>query len=292
MQVTNNLLSFDNVLGKNHRFFYMGFAMIWIVGYHLYLGNVAFYDEHLKIVRNIFKYGYVGVDIFFFFSAYGLCHSYTSSSLKDFYIKRAIRIIPIYLLFETFKFFVSSHDTLAEFLHFRFVEITSVYVLQTELTCPDKIRLGWFVPAIINLYWIFPLLFKGIKWLFARQVYIHVLFLVVLFFGCHFMWGVIHGLYISRMPIICVGILTYFYLKERRYGDLFLVLAAFAFLTYFIERDNLRLSCLVPIILYGFSVHTPLSVKWMNRSISKVGELSFEVFLGHIYVGQIISTPQ
>ena len=72
-------LSFNNVLGKETRSFYMGIAMIWIIGYHLYLHDVDFYNTSFKIFRNIFKYGYVGVDIFLFFSAYGLCHSWINS---------------------------------------------------------------------------------------------------------------------------------------------------------------------------------------------------------------------
>lgn len=278
-------ITFYNVLGKKHRFFYMGVAMLWIVGYHLYIHDAEFYNSQLKLMKIIFKYGYVGVDIFFFFSAYGLCHSYTNNSLKDFYKKRFIRIIPIYLFFEIAKFCIGTSENLPAFCYHRVLEITSLFVIQTPYTCPNEIRLGWFVPSIINLYLIFPLLFKLLKYLYSKKLHIQFTFIILLFYACHFLWGYIHGLYISRIPIICVGIFTFFFLKYKKYDGLFLLYALFASLTFFIDRDNLKLSCLIPLILYAISMYTPLLNGWFVKAISKVGELSFEVFLAHIYVG-------
>ena len=286
MQFSHNFsMTFDNVLGKKYRFFYMGIAILWIVGYHLYSHDIDFYDNHFKILRTIFKYGYVGVDIFFFFSAYGLCYSYSNSSLKDFYKKRFIRIVPIYLIFEVIKFCIGTSEDLKAFCYHRVLEITSLFVIQTPITCPNEIRLGWFVPSIINLYLVFPLLFKCIRYLYSKRPYIQFIFIILLFFSCHFLWGYIHGLYISRIPIICVGIFTFFLLKDKKYDGLFLLYALFASLTYFIDRDNLRLSCLVPLILYAISMYTPRINELFFKGMSKVGEMTYEIFLAHCYVG-------
>ena len=57
---------------------------------------------HLKIP--LFEFGYLGVDIFFFISGYLITliiHNKLSKknfSLKEFYIKRVLRIMPSYLL--------------------------------------------------------------------------------------------------------------------------------------------------------------------------------------------------
>lgn len=40
----NLSFNFNNVLGKENRAFYMGIAMIGIIGYHLYLHDVDFYN--------------------------------------------------------------------------------------------------------------------------------------------------------------------------------------------------------------------------------------------------------
>lgn len=96
--------------------------------------------------------------------------------------------------------------------------------------------------------------------------------------------NIIHGLYLSRLPIIMVGIFTYFYLMDERYGDVFLMYAIFAMMTYFIERDNLRLSCVVPIILYAVSFKPWQMDGRLCSMVCWVGRLSFEFFLAHCLV--------
>lgn len=158
-------LDFSNVLSKEKRFFYMGIAMIAIVGFHLYLHDLDLYTNSCKAVKLLFKNGYVGVDIFLFFSAFGLCHSYVNSSLGNFYKKRFIRIVPIYLLFAFCFYFLWNIDesNFISFLRDRFLEVTSLSIIHTAYTCPEHLRLAWFVPAIVNLYIMFPLFFKLIR---------------------------------------------------------------------------------------------------------------------------------
>lgn len=283
----NLSFNFNNVLGKENRAFYMGIAMIGIIGYHLYLHDVDFYNTSFKIFRNIFKYGYVGVDIFLFFSAYGLCHSWINSSAKNFYIKRFVRIVPIYLFFCLVKYCFDRDNNIVNFIYYRLLEISSLSLVQTKWTCPGNLSLNWFVPAIINLYLLFPLFFYLIKTVYKRSVIVHIIFIMCIFFGSHLFWniGIIHGLYVSRIPIIFVGIFTYFYLKDKRYDELFFLYAIFAMMTYIIDRDNLRLSCVVPIILYALSFKNFTIVKGRNiiYGISLVGKTSFECFLAHSY---------
>lgn len=158
---------FQYVLGKDRRTFYMGLAMLWVIGYHVYLHDQGFYDTSLKVFRNLFKYGYVGVDLFLFFSAYGLCHSWMRSSIKDFYVKRFVRIVPIFLLYGLVRTFLQS-DSLLTFFHHSLLEVTSLSLIQTPLTCPGKLSLDWFVPAILNLYILFPLFYRLIRKLYRR----------------------------------------------------------------------------------------------------------------------------
>lgn len=62
-----------------------------------------------------------------------------------------------------------------------------------------------------------------------------------------------------------------------------MIYAIFTFLTYFNDRDNLRLSCLVPLILYAFSMMKINSNGFVVKCIRKIGELSFEIFLAHCF---------
>lgn len=273
---------FSNVLDKEKRFFYMGIAMIGIIGYHIYLKDIAFYDNSLKIIKILFKYSYVGVDLFLFFSAYGLCHSFENSTLKEFYKKRFIRIIPIFLIFRILEFIVFRGETIPQFLQYRLLEITSLAIIQTPYTCPGMLSLGWFIPAIINLYLIFPLLFKLIRIINKNTVWHTVFFLLSIFWLSHILWGIpIHALYISRLPIIFTGIITYFYIKDRKYTELFLIYALFASMTFFMERNNLRLSCVVPLILYAINMYNFKFNPSFFKYISGIGKLSLEFYLAH-----------
>lgn len=71
------------------RFLYYGIAILLVVFYHLHCYT------NLGIVAP-FHHGAIGVDIFLFFSGYGLCYSYEKNSLKEFYWRRFKRIMPIF----------------------------------------------------------------------------------------------------------------------------------------------------------------------------------------------------
>lgn len=274
---------FSSVLGKENRFFYMGIAMIGIIGYHIYLKDIVFYNNSFNLIKILFKYGYVGVDLFLFFSAFGLCHSFENTNLKDFYKKRFIRIIPIYIIFRILEFIVFRDESIHQFLTYRFLEITSLSIIQTPYTCPGNLSLGWFIPAIMNLYIIFPLLFKFIRYIVKHSVWISVLFIISVYWMSHILWGhlPIHALYLSRLPIIFIGIITYFYIKDGKYSDLFLLYALFASMTFFMDRNNLRLTCIVPLTLYAVSMYDFKIKPCIFSSISWVGKLSLEFYLAH-----------
>lgn len=215
---------FSSVLGKEKRFFYMGIAMIGIIGYHIYLKDVSLYDSSIKAIKIIFQYGYVGVDLFLFFSAFGLCHSFENNTLKEFYKNRFIRIIPIYIIFRTLEFIIlgGNKENIPQFLLYRFLEISSLSVIQSPYTCPGLLGQSWFIPAIINLYIIFPLLFKLIKAINKYSVWYCAFFILLTFWVSHILWGqIINSLYMCRLPIIFTGIFTYFFIKEKSIKNFF-----------------------------------------------------------------------
>lgn len=59
------------------RFLYYGIAILLVVFYHLHCVT------NLSIVAP-FSQGAIGVDIFLFFSGYGLCYSFEKTLLKSF----------------------------------------------------------------------------------------------------------------------------------------------------------------------------------------------------------------
>ena len=81
----------------------VGFAALWVVFYHLR----SYFDEAGAdvIIRSLAYYGYLGVDLFFVLSGFTMAIGYNNqfkdlnkSDLKNFYVKRLIRIYPLYIL--------------------------------------------------------------------------------------------------------------------------------------------------------------------------------------------------
>lgn len=73
---------------------FMGIAIVMVVLCH--------YNTGLSI-QKLFYPGFLGVDIFLFFSGYGLCRSYETHSMYDFYKRRFTRVLPMFLLLAIVK---------------------------------------------------------------------------------------------------------------------------------------------------------------------------------------------
>lgn len=145
--------SLDNVYGLKNRKFYMGISILWIIGYHFYLVTQSFCDENLYLFKLLFRNGYVGVDVFFILSAYGLCCSFERNSIGEYYKKRFFRIIPIYVVFLIVCKFLLHIDT--GFFYDSLLQMSSLSIFNTKLTKSVNMGGEWFVPAIINLYIVF-----------------------------------------------------------------------------------------------------------------------------------------
>lgn len=70
----------------------MGAAIIAVILYHLYC-----WVPGTPLLR-VFKWGFIGVDVFMFVSAFGLCFSYERNPLSVFYFNRTKRIFPSFIV--------------------------------------------------------------------------------------------------------------------------------------------------------------------------------------------------
>lgn len=126
----------------------MGFAILIIVLYHFCnQGGTTIVD---KVLRGLFSQGYVGVDIFMVVSGLGLTYSLSKDeNLKWYYIKRWVRIFPFFTFItliecwiirgESFGLALLRSTTLGYWFGFPYID--------------------WFIPALVGMYVIFPLLF-------------------------------------------------------------------------------------------------------------------------------------
>lgn len=149
----------------------MGIAMLWIMLFHTYID--------FPIVGSLTKMGYLGVDIFIFLSAYGLYYGYKKDNCnkKKYYIKRFLRILPSYYFVMVVFFVIPSvlgrnHDFNIKIL---FQQMTTLGFFIPDLKWSYFL---WYIPGIMFLYLIFPLLFNGLEY-FMKIKYLVLSFIVV-----------------------------------------------------------------------------------------------------------------
>lgn len=150
------MIKVENI--TKHRTELMGFAILWVVLFHLpdFTRNDSFLDLLMIFIQSI---GYAGVDIFFFLSGFGLTFGYFRKNYKlsEFYQKRILRILPTYWFW---MFLVCIGQ----------ITITRNFGIRGFIA--DLFGIGflsstsynhWFIPSIIICYLIFPLLIRLIK---------------------------------------------------------------------------------------------------------------------------------
>lgn len=253
--------------GKN-RSWLMGFSTIWIIGLHFYMYS-AFPEN--SIWGLVLSKGYIGVDVFLFLSAYGLCYSLTSNSIAAYYKHRAKRLFPLYLIFLTITLvFFGKNYSEPSWLLFIFQSTGLASFRQTDFE--------WFIPALIVLYAIFPLLFKGIKYVYEKFKWGILVLVIVLSLMAPMISRFVFPLFAKRLPIIVIGTATYFAVvnKDKRFLILlYFVCAAMALILRF--ESVVGWSLLLPSVLFllGEScVELPFC-----GFFSYVGKHSLEVYL-------------
>ncbi len=263
---------FMNLLKGRSRTALMGFAVLWIILFHF-----AMYGNLLRFpaVDFLLGTGYLGVDIFFFLSAYGLCFSLNSHSVKDFYKRRVQRLFPVYLIFLAVLFLLFPDTRGHAWILTLLYQITGVSMLV-------KLDIEWFVPALILVYAFFPLLFKGIQAIYKKGFWAVSLMVSTLSLLCPLLSRCVFYLFAYRLVIITLGVITYLALQERNRTTLLGIytLCAFIGILYIGDsRVNVGLtgSLIIPILLYGLSQLSACIGRL--RILPFIGEHSLEIYL-------------
>ena len=274
------LISDDDI--RRYRAALMGVAIIWIIFFHANLG--------LPILNK----GDMGVDIFFFLSAIGLCYSYEKNSdIIVFYKKRVLRIIPTWWPAIAAASFVSSvflslpHPRdIGEFLLF----FSGVgYWLQGVLHASVRVvYFEWYIPTLLLFYTLFPLLVK------RRSL---------LLFAILGMWEIvvwysttaagaelpqeIRDLSVPRVSIFIYGLLYYRFLISPCSSRLSCLLSgglmAASLLLYYSGYGSVHhyVLLLMPIGLKLLCFF--IQISRTGKVLAFLGGISLELYLVHIY---------
>lgn len=256
------------LLGKDNRSYFMGFSILWIIGLHFYMYS-AFPEN--SIWGFLFAKGYLGVDVFLFLSAYGLCFSFNKNSLSEFYKRRISRLFPLYLLFLIITLWIYGSTYSESTWQLLLYQCTGVASFrQTDFE--------WYVPALIVLYASFPIIYKIISFLYERYRYAAVLLPMLLSLFSPLLSNFIFPMFASRFSIIALGVITYLALNDNNDAFLYKTYAFCALYAIVTKRvSGFDYSLLIPGVLCLFSL-TELRLP-LKKEISFLGKHSLEIYL-------------
>lgn len=272
----------------------MGLSIIWIFMLHCGDIGVGWYD-------GIRKYGWVGVDVFFFLSAIGLCFSFQKRpSIKTFYCRRLLRIVPTWLV-------VLLGVHIIGLLCNRFLPALPFHVPHTFTQCltwytglgywigefvsnPENYYYEWYVPSLLVFYAAFPLLFKQkTKILFALTVLFTILSHFLSTNHILYTW---HFFY-QRIPVFMFGIISFRIIKgEEMIRKLGVYGYCFMFMFGLLLLHLQGLLHIDMVLTHIIQLMMPVSLIVLGRILSLLrlapffafyGGISLELYLIHLY---------
>lgn len=256
-----------DLLGK-HRNYLMGLSILWIVAFHYSFYGNLFSNGFFKL---LFSRGYVGVDIFLFLSAYGLCFSFERNGIGKFYLNRLKRLFPMYILFvavAVYFFHQYYSDSAIKLAVFQCTGLASFRMVDFE----------WFIPALIVLYAVFPLLFQSIRWLYEHCKWALPVLIIIAALIVPILSKVVFPIFAYRLPIFILGIVSFLALQkddEKYLLAVFVACAAFAIVSELSE--GLMLSLLVPMVLWGMG---NINLKFpFEKTVGFIGKHTLEIYL-------------
>ena len=277
---------YDTIKGKilNNRLFFMGVAIIFVVLYHYYC---AVSNVHLL---SIFKRGYIGVDIFLFFSGLGLGYSYSRNTLKQFYKNRLWRIMPLYWIWAIVHLVVIGIQNNV------FPSFLDIFGIFTTLSYYGigSIRSNWYLSAILLLYAAYPILYtltKKFKWLFLLLT-AGITFVII--YKTQLNWY--HNIFVGRLYIFLLGIYIYQTINDddrhRIFDYIAIALISIAGLvSLFVNThqfDYWGTSCLCPILIALLCLFPDKITN--SKILAFCGKHSLEIFIANCWTMLLMST--
>lgn len=250
----------------------MGLSIIAVVLYHL----VSFTNIYRHTSASVFLNGYLGVDVFFVLSTFGLCFSFEKNNITTFYKHRIKRLFPLYLIFLLLVYFIFRPSSpLLNIILFQSSGLSAIKALHTDVE--------WYTPSIICVYLLFPLLYYCGKRMQHCSMWWHLLAVNLVAVIGHFVAPYISfgNNFVGRFPIIVSGVIIYFMYKNDRSKDV-LIYISLLLLETMALAESYFLSMLMLLLVWLFKY---ISFRPLYKYISFIGKYSFE-----LYLAQTLST--
>lgn len=258
--VRKPIITLPDLVGElpSQRSFLMGVAILLVILFHCF--------SWVYNPIGAFNIGYIGVDIFLFLSGYGLSFSFEKNPLPRFYANRLTRIFPLYFVAVTIGFIIC-------------LKTWSVSDYLLNVFCVNYYINGnyfdWYVPTLIGLYLLFPLLYY-----LGKQGWQAAAILFVIVFGILYFFQVPdhYSCAISRLPIFVYGIAIR---RSPNYKPL-LILGPLLFFPCWIWASHQLATCIIAIPLIVLCLWLAPRIGKLKDAVAWCGKYSLELYLANV----------
>ena len=256
-------------------------ASIIVVIFHLFLGNPNLFPNP-SIFKEISKYGYLGVEIFFMLSGYIICYAlpknYTYSNLGPFLIRRTIRIYPAYLISMAMVLILNTASHYITHLdnHINVLDIFSNVFFLANFGLGDYLNIVYWTLGIeFQFYLLIGLTFNLICNKTNLIIYILCLLLV-----SSLQFDENMDTIIKYLSIFGLGMIVFFFKKTKLINFM-----SFAFLALLL-LIQIYFFLGIPVLIMSFlSLLGLLFWDKTNGVILFLSNISFSLYLIHVSIG-------
>ena len=268
IDLSNNKM--EQFISRKNTQYWMGVATLLILLLHL-AQNHSVHWSH-KMMRYLFLDGDIGVNIFFFLSAYGCCHSWNKNNPFTFYLNRFKRLYPMIFVFMVFSYFINATFS-SSFVIDMLCHATGVSLFYNSAFH------DWFTPALVLMYFLFPLFYYFTKFLYNSKLGEYLIpiiaaipsLLLILPQFHHFTYY----LCLPRIGMVMIGISVFLaeQKQQKKRISTIAILCVFISITSIIKNSFFIVPCLL--LFASFCEVYPLFEKFF----SFLGKHSLEIYL-------------
>jgi len=289
-----------------------GIAILMVIIVHTGL-SINNFNHHAVQIAGFFR---IGVQLFFFMSAYTLCYSMSKrkDSIKNFYIRRYFRIAPLYYFGILIYFLASTINSSPNYNSFNLTNVICHVLLLHGLVPSVNNAIvpgGWSIGTEVLFYLMFPFLFtvyaniqrKFFYWIIPifSLLLTNSIALILIHFkiDVYFEEGFYYYNIINQLPVFLVGMSFYFLqpsfnkINSKLYFPLFFILFCLAFITSARVFHNRSVFIFIAAISFIF-----LFLFFKNKTsfnfkiLAIIGQLSFSIYVLHFIFCWIFTAYQ
>jgi len=275
-----------------------GIATLLVILVHAKSYN---WETYSTVLYKICELGSIGVDIFLFLSGMGLYYSMENcDSVKEFYKRRIVRIIPAYLMIAGLLYgvlFIFNTISLTDYL----LHISTLYMW---IKGPS---VTWYISFLVLLYVLYPLFYRVlISQNGKRNTMILIGIIVIAEIGL-FVFAREFYLYyeyaLARIPIFMLGVISgkrefdgngYSIWSVLIYGISFIAIRIILILSGVSQTDLYQVGIRISYIFGTLFIvelipllKRVVSDNFIMRILKNLGVISLEIYLGHSLYSQI-----